>query len=329
MAPKPACFASPLHGTLDFDQIAVAGAFMHMTRHAILSLALIFWLSSDALAAGGGGGVAGGGRGGTSGPDPNKAYREGVELLQAKDCKKAAKKFRSVLKAVPRNAEANYLRGRALACQGKHKDATRSFKRAIKYDREMYEAYEHLGTMYLALDKSDDAKEQLSLLAQMRSECGETCPSKLDRAYRTLSEGIQGKSTDAPQSFLFENVSESRSAYLEAVERINAGEFMAAVEELRALLQTMGPVPDVLNYLGYAYRNLGRFDESLAYYEQALVLDPEHRGANEYLGELFVELGRMDLAEERLSVLERICPFGCAEFEDLKRRIESRVVAAR
>ncbi|MEE8166960.1 MAG: tetratricopeptide repeat protein, partial [Myxococcota bacterium] len=95
------------------------------------------------------------------------------------------------------------------------------------------------------------------------------------------------------------------------------------------LAAKIGPVPDVLNYLGYAHRRLGRFDESLAYYQQALALDPMHRGANEYLGELFVELGEMDRAEERLAVLDRACPFGCAEYEDLKRRIESRVVAAR
>ena len=88
-------------------------------------------------------------------------------------------------------------------------------------------------------------------------------------------------------------------------------------------------MPDVLNYLGYAHRRLGRFDESLAYYQQALALDPMHRGANEYLGELYVELGEIDRAEERLAVLDRACPFGCAEYEDLKRRIESRVVAAR
>ena len=91
---------------------------------------------------------------------------------------------------------------------------------------------------------------------------------------------------------------------------------------------TIGPVPDVLNYLGYAHRRLGRFEESLSYYEQALALDPMHRGANEYLGELFVELGRIEQAEGRLAVLDRACPFGCAEYEDLKRRIESRVVAS-
>ncbi|MBW2231407.1 MAG: hypothetical protein JRG92_15150 [Deltaproteobacteria bacterium] len=63
--------------------------------------------------------------------------------------------------------------------------------------------------------------------------------------------------------------------------------------------------------------------------QQDLALEPMHRGANEYLGELFLELGRIDRAKERLAVLDRACPFGCAEYEDLRRRIESRSVAAR
>jgi tetratricopeptide (TPR) repeat protein len=119
------------------------------------------------------------------------------------------------------------------------------------------------------------------------------------------------------------------SAYLGAVERINAGEFDTAILELRTLLAAIGPTPDVLNYLGYAHRQRGRFDESLAYYQQALALDPNHLGANEYLGELYVELGHIELARERLALLDGLCPFGCAEYEDLKRRIESRIVASR
>ena len=33
--------------------------------------------------------------------------------------------------------------------------------------------------------------------------------------------------------------------------------------------------------------------QALAHYGKALELKPEHRGANEYLGELYLDLGRM------------------------------------
>jgi hypothetical protein len=59
------------------------------------------------------------------------------------------------------------------------------------------------------------------------------------------------------------------------------------------------------------------------------MLDPMHRGANEYLGEMWVELGRLDEARKRLAILDQACPFGCTEYEDLERVIGLRVVAAK
>jgi tetratricopeptide (TPR) repeat protein len=314
----------------------------HSLEALIVSLMLL--VASMAQAAGGGGGGGGGGDlgGGGSGPDPNEAYREGVELLAAGECKKADRRFRAVLKAVPRNPEANYLRGVAAQCQGKHKGAVKYFKRAIKYDASMYGAYQRLGTSYLELDELEDATEQAQRLRELRAECGESCSEKLIEAHDELEEAVQRKRAadgaadrvspsegGRQHALLFESISEPRRVYLTAVELIHARRYEEAIVELRALTASVGPVPDVLNYLGYAHRKLARFDASRRYYEQALALDPMHRGANEYLGELFVELGQIDLARERLAILDRVCPFGCAEYEDLKRRIESQLVAAR
>lgn len=306
----------------------------------ILGLSLL--VAAAAYSAGGGGamGGGGGGGGGRSGPDPNKAYRAGIEFLAAGDCKKAERKFRIVLKSASRSAEVNYLHGTALSCMKKYKRAVKYFRRAIRYDDSMYPAYERLGLSYLALEKPKDANEQLARLAQLRTQCAAECEPKLIRAHYGLDTAIRERTGDernsegetqggAEHSLLFEGIPEPRTSYFGAVQLINASEFEAAIVALRELAAKIGPVPDVLNYLGYAHRRLGRFDESLAYYKQALALDPMHRGANEYLGELFVELGQIGLAEERLTVLDRACPFGCAEYEDLKRRIESRLVATR
>jgi hypothetical protein len=52
-----------------------------------------------------------------------------------------------------------------------------------------------------------------------------------------------------------------------------------------------------------------------------LALKPKHRGANEYLGELYLEMGDLAKAEERLEVLDGACWFGCDEYSDLKEAI--------
>ena len=55
------------------------------------------------------------------------------------------------------------------------------------------------------------------------------------------------------------------------------------------------------------------------YYLEGLNIDPNHNGINEYLGELYVQTNRMDLAKERLAVLKNC---NCEEFQELKEIIE-------
>ena len=64
---------------------------------------------------------------------------------------------------------------------------------------------------------------------------------------------------------------------------------------------------------------LGNFKEAEKYYMEGLVIDPNHNGINEYLGELYVKTGRIELAKERLAVLANC---NCEEYEELKEVIE-------
>ena len=77
--------------------------------------------------------------------------------------------------------------------------------------------------------------------------------------------------------------------------------------------------PDILNYLGYTLRKTGDFKKAETYYLKGLDLDAGHLGINEYLGELYVQTGRIELAKKRLEVLKG-CK--CEEYEELKELIE-------
>jgi tetratricopeptide (TPR) repeat protein len=72
---------------------------------------------------------------------------------------------------------------------------------------------------------------------------------------------------------------------------------------------------DTLNYLGFTTRKLGDYENGEKYYLQGLAIDPNHRGINEYLGELYVATNRHNLAVERLEVLKNC---NCKEYDDLK-----------
>ena len=76
---------------------------------------------------------------------------------------------------------------------------------------------------------------------------------------------------------------------------------------------------DILNYLGYTLRKTGDLEQAEIYYLKGLELDSKHLGINEYLGELYVQTGRLELATERL---EGLSGCKCEEYEELKELIE-------
>ena len=79
--------------------------------------------------------------------------------------------------------------------------------------------------------------------------------------------------------------------------------------------------PDTLNYLGFAHRKVGDYENAEIYYSMGLALDPKHVGINEYMGELFVVTNRLDKAKERLAVLKDC---NCKEYKELKLVIEGK-----
>ena len=90
------------------------------------------------------------------------------------------------------------------------------------------------------------------------------------------------------------------------------------VKAQRLLIKSNDKKPndaDTLNYLGFTTRKLGDFENGEKYYLQGLAIDPNHKGINEYLGELYVATKRHNLAVERLEVLKGC---NCEEYEQLK-----------
>ncbi|MDA1198330.1 MAG: tetratricopeptide repeat protein, partial [Proteobacteria bacterium] len=65
--------------------------------------------------------------------------------------------------------------------------------------------------------------------------------------------------------------------------------FTSAYEKLLEADKKDKNNPDILNYLGFTLRKMGKYDEAEKYYLAGLKLKPDHRGINEYLGELYVK----------------------------------------
>jgi Flp pilus assembly protein TadD len=102
--------------------------------------------------------------------------------------------------------------------------------------------------------------------------------------------------------------------------KIKAKDFKAAIAELTPMLETHQHA-DVYNLLGFSLRKTGDAKQAYTFYRKALEFDPEHKGALEYLGELYVETGQIDKARENVVLLKKLCPTGCEELADLEQAI--------
>jgi tetratricopeptide (TPR) repeat protein len=85
----------------------------------------------------------------------------------------------------------------------------------------------------------------------------------------------------------------------------NAGDWQGAEERYRAAIRADRKIPEAWNGLGHALKKQARYDAALAAYDEALKLRPDYPQALEYLGETYVELGRLDDAR---AVLARLQP---------------------
>lgn len=110
-------------------------------------------------------------------------------------------------------------------------------------------------------------------------------------------------------------------SWSQAKQAVQGGRFEAAIPLLNKTVEAQPKNADAWNYLGYASARLGRTDDAQGFYAKALAIDPGHKGANEYLGELHLKLGDLAGAEARLAVLDKECFFGCAEFDALEKAI--------
>ena len=100
------------------------------------------------------------------------------------------------------------------------------------------------------------------------------------------------------------------------VKAVKAANYGKALNLLRKVVTAKPGNADAWNYIGFSHRKLKKFDQAMTAYRKALAIDPDHRGANEYLGELYLQTGDLAKAKERLNKLDDICTFGCEEFDD-------------
>ena len=280
-------------------------------------------------AGGGGGGGGGGSMPSESTPqyDPAMEYRNGIAALREERWKDAERAFGRVLTVAPKDANTNLLMATAKLGRGDAKGARGYLEKAAKYDPDLLPAQIKLGVVYAKLGDPVKAQAQLDWLQERSTACGGTCAEQtaieqgLGEVKAAISAGKQAR-IERLDPHTFASAAQGDQAYIAAVSLINERRYAEAIVALKAAQRAFGPHPDLLTYLGFANRKLGRYDLAEGYYKAALAIAPQHLGAIEYSGEMMLERGDLAGAKQMLARLDRICTFGCAQSDELRRWIE-------
>ncbi len=125
----------------------------------------------------------------------------------------------------------------------------------------------------------------------------------------------------APTETQVLQIAAARKEVLAGRRALERQDWDAAIERLRAAAQLDPGSADIQNLLGYANRMKGDIEASMVYYRRALEINPDHRGAHEYIGRSYLLLGQEDKAREHLAHLERTCGGDCPERDSLRNAI--------
>jgi Flp pilus assembly protein TadD len=289
-----------------------------------------------AFASGGGSMPASSGGGnmpGASGPsyDPATEYAKAITALKASKYKDAARAASHVTDAVPTNPDAWRLLGMATAGANDWKGSRRAYEKAVKLKPD--DPLSHAGlAVALANLKDTKAQAEADWLKSKVQACGDSCPdaSRLKELSTQVESAMAPPAAGAPKpsamldrSILFGGAKTGDAAYVQAVSLINERRYDEALASLDKATATFGPHPDILTYQGYTWRKKGDYAKAESYYRQALAIDPTHVGATEYYGELKVARGDVAGARVMLARLDKICAYGCADAEELRRWIDA------
>lgn len=111
--------------------------------------------------------------------------------------------------------------------------------------------------------------------------------------------------------------------YERAIKYLDKQNYAKANKALKAYTKSEPDDADGWNLYAYANRKMNKFEKAEVYYEKALNIDPDHKGALEYQGELYMQTNRPDLAQENLVKLVKLCPDSCYELQKLEEYISS------
>jgi tetratricopeptide (TPR) repeat protein len=136
--------------------------------------------------------------------------------------------------------------------------------------------------------------------------------------------GDQSKESNKSKKKQKKSEQELRDGYLQARALILDGQYEAGIAAMHAL--DTDDHADVANYIGFASRKLGRYDDAKFWYEKALASDPNHTRTWQYYGMWHLEQGNALKAQDYLQKIKLICGnTDCSDYKSLEAALDGKI----
>ncbi|TYO98817.1 tetratricopeptide repeat protein [Geothermobacter ehrlichii] len=207
------------------------------------------------------------------GLDPEVHVKLGLSYLQEGDATRALKEFLQAVEGAPRNAEAQAGLAQVYHLKKAFELAEKHYLEAIALSGNNPEYHNNLGALYLDMKRWDDAIRHFRLAAE---------------------------------NLLFDRPALARTGM--AVAQLKKGDNFGAIESCKAALLDDYQLPQAHFFLGEAYQALGRLDEAIASYRQALNLAPNYLLAHYQLGMAYLKQKKNDLVRPEFEKVIELAP---------------------
>lgn len=111
--------------------------------------------------------------------------------------------------------------------------------------------------------------------------------------------------------------------YYTGIKAIEDGDYAKGLEIMQSFVDEDPQDADAWALIGFSLRKTKRYVDSELAYQKALEADPKNLAANAYAAKLYLETGRVQEAEKKLTVLSDLCAAGtgCEEKQRLAEMI--------
>lgn len=226
-------------------------------------------------------------------------YSQGLGILSRDDYAKAVTYFEKAVEVDPNYAESWYQAGFCYGMLGKHSEALKASRQAAKLRPEWAETFVNIGASSFALGQYKDAADayrQATKLDDGNADSQYALGLSLNKLNRTDEELLAYKRAVAIKPDLANAWEQLGVGYFKQKRYADS---LAAFEQLK----TYKPDAKTYNYIGENFYELGKTQESLDAFNNAVAYNPDYERARFNLGKAYVKLGDSNSANVQYEIL--------------------------